>query len=527
MRLTGGSRAGRTGGVHFGRYELQGLLGAGASGSVYLGWDPDSRTRVAVKVLTGWADDPRLRRRLENEAELMRRVDDPHCVRVMDVVEQPPDLGVVMSYVESVTLREVLDKSGALTGVQALGVLRGALQGLIAVHAEGLVHGDVKPANIVVDRRGDALLIDFGLARPAGSQSGSRPEGSPAYMSPEQIRGDTADARSDVYASGAVLFELLTHRRPYQAASVEAVLRSHLEDPVPDPREVDGRIGEQLAEVCMTAMAKRPEDRYPTARAFLEALEDAARERYGAAWLSGAGLGAAAGALIAGELPAGTRSARGRRRATVMVSALVAVLIVAAIVLLLTRSGTHHARPVAARVPPHGTLAAPGQAPCAVRELGRLLPPPAGGDVLRSTAVFDLCQFISAYSLHPVRDRSAMEAAGFRCGFHRFAQSPVRGETVYLYQLKDTASAAALQRFFRNEPSPQGLGSFAVPSVPGATGDVQREQVGTAPAFYEYDVEFPCRQFLVQAGYGYSTANPADAAEAIKLAAATRVSLSC
>ena len=529
-----GRRAFRPDPLTFGRYELHSLLGVGASSAVYLANDPATRQPVAVKVLSGWAADPLLRQRIRAEAELMRRVDDPHCVRVVDIVEQPPDVGVVMAYIESATLREVLDGAGPLTGPQALHVLRGALLGLVAVHGAGLVHGDVKPANIVVDRRGNAMLIDFGLTRAAGSKS-SRPEGSPAYMSPEQGSGSSTDARSDVYAAGAVLFELLTGRRPYPGDSVDAVVRSHRSDPVPDPRMVEPDLSDGLAAVCMRAMAKLPADRFQSAQAFLDALEDAARDRYGAAWFTGAGLGAAAGTALATRAAASAAPRRRRGRAARAVT--VGAALIAALLFGLLRSGADHpkaaARPPALSAPARPSISAHGSGPasaytaCTARDLGRLLPAPRAGEVLRSVDVFDTNGFIAAYSLHPRLDRSGLTAAGLRCGLREFVQNSVSGETTYLYQLRDAASAVRLQRFFRSEPKSPGSIDFPVPSVPGANGGAQSETVGNAPPFYEYDVVFTCGHFLVQVGYGFNTKVPTGAAQASSLAAATRAGLSC
>ena len=109
--------------------------------------------------------------------------------------------------------------------------MRGVLLGIIAIHGAGLVHGDVKPANVLIDRHGQALLIDFGLVRPAAATNAA--SGSPAYMSPEQIRGEPVDPRSDLYACAAMLFELLTGARAFTARTVEETLRLHLEAPVP------------------------------------------------------------------------------------------------------------------------------------------------------------------------------------------------------------------------------------------------------------------------------------------------------
>ena len=229
----------------------------------------------------------------------MLSVDDEHCVRVIDIVRAPERAALVTEYVEGASLRAVLARAGRLTGPQALDVIRGALLGLIAVHENGLVHGDVKPDNILVDRRGRSRLIDFGLAHAPGNAPGHAWPGSPAYMSPEQVRGDPVDARADIYACAAVLFELLTGVRPFTGPDARAVMRAHVDEPVPDPRSFEPSLSDELARVCRRGLAKHPGERYATAREFLAELEDAARRRYGAAWMSGLGIGSLVGAILA------------------------------------------------------------------------------------------------------------------------------------------------------------------------------------------------------------------------------------
>jgi serine/threonine protein kinase len=167
------------------------VLGSGSFGTVYVGRDPGTGLAVAVKVLDrDRRDDAVFMAALRAEADAMRRIDDPHCVKVLDVIDEPALAAIVTELIDGASLRAVLGRAGRLTGPQALDVMRGALRGLIAVHEAGLVHGDIKPDNILVDRRGVSRLIDFGLAREAGSalRADGSLAGSPAYMSPEQIR---------------------------------------------------------------------------------------------------------------------------------------------------------------------------------------------------------------------------------------------------------------------------------------------------------------------------------------------------
>jgi hypothetical protein len=284
-------------------YDIRGVLGTGATGVVYLAQQVGTDRPVAVKQLARQlASDPVFRSRFRDEARLLARLDHPNIVRAYDFVERDSEAFLVTEYVAGASLREVLRRAGPLTTPQAFGVLRGALLGLSEAHRVGLVHRDLKPENVLVDRDGTSKLADFGLAAPSGS-AGDAGSGSPAYMSPEAIRGAQIDARSDIYAAGALLHELLTGRVPYPATSTLAQQRRHLDDPVPDPRTLRPALTAASAEVVMRAMAKDPADRYATAEGFLTALDIAARSEDGDDWLAAASIAAL---VLATTLAAGT-----------------------------------------------------------------------------------------------------------------------------------------------------------------------------------------------------------------------------
>lgn len=308
-----------------GDYRVEGVLGSGSSGTVYRAVD-QAGAPVAIKVLDPeWMADTEFRERFRDEALVMRTLDHPNCVGVHDVFDDATVAAIVTDYVDGASLRVVLERAGRLDGPAAARVMSGALRGLAHVHERGMIHRDVKPENILVDRDGVSRLVDYGLARDVGQfAAGSEASvGSPAYMSPEQVRGDTLDPRSDVYACGAVLFELLTGTRPYTAGTVAEMAAAHLRADVPDPRASTPAVGEALATLTMSALAKQPADRPASAEAFYQALESAAERTYGPAWAAGttaAGLGAAttavgvtagtggaatAGGAVAGETVAG------------------------------------------------------------------------------------------------------------------------------------------------------------------------------------------------------------------------------
>ncbi|KRF20868.1 hypothetical protein ASG90_00080 [Nocardioides sp. Soil797] len=290
---------------HIGRYRITSVIGSGGSGTVYAATDPATGEPVAVKVLNLPGDGVR-RAMFRSEVAAMLTVSHPNVVRVRDVIDTPGMAALVIDYVDGVTLRQALREHGPLDGRQALLVLTGALQGLAAVHAAGLVHADLKPENILLDGTGTSRLIDFGLAGPPRPLEGPGTwSGTPAYISPEQVAGHHVDTRSDIYSMGVVLFELLCGRQPYRAETADLTALLHLTAPVPDPRDFVPDLGDALTSLCRLDLAKDPAQRHQNATAFHTSLGLAARERYGAAWASGAGLGGVIGALIA-ALPAGS-----------------------------------------------------------------------------------------------------------------------------------------------------------------------------------------------------------------------------
>lgn len=292
-KLTVGEDTGKSipaGTVLGGRYKILSVMGQGGTGIVYRALDSTSGKTIAVKaLLPKLANDAVFVERFRAEAELMRRLEHPHCVRFIDFLTVPGLVAIVTEYIPGVSLRTLIAQRGRLSGEQALTVMAGALRGLAYLHANNLVHRDVKPDNILLNRHGDSKLIDYGLVRDRADITGPV-EGSPSYISPEQISNSPLDQRSDVYSMGAVLCELLTGKPPFSAPTVSGILTAHLVQPVPDIGASYG-IHPALAGLTTRALAKNPAERPPSAMEFLTELESAAAEAYGVGWLARASVG--------------------------------------------------------------------------------------------------------------------------------------------------------------------------------------------------------------------------------------------
>ncbi|MFN2464818.1 MAG: serine/threonine-protein kinase [Candidatus Dormibacteria bacterium] len=307
-----------------GKYQVRGTLGAGAYGTVYLGWQDDLQRPVAIKELgQQMVTDPAFLEGFREEARIMALLDHPNCVKVFDFLEVGGRAYLVSEFVDGASLRQVVTDSGSLSPQQSLGVLKGSLQGLGHAHQLGLVHRDVKPENILADREGTSKLADFGQAYfGAGPGAAGALTGSPPYMSPEQARGGICDARSDLYSAGAILFEFLTGRPPYMADNPMAIMRAHVNDPVPDPRKLNKKLPKQATKLMARALAKDPAARFESAGEMLAALEDTARAGYGKNWEQSAAIkglvaaSAAGAAVAAGAVGAAAAGAAGATGAT-------------------------------------------------------------------------------------------------------------------------------------------------------------------------------------------------------------------
>ncbi|MGW4534551.1 serine/threonine-protein kinase [Nocardia sp. NPDC004340] len=256
-------------GTRFGRYHLQQLLGEGGMGQVYRAHDSQTGRIVAVKLLhPHMAADPVYRERFQREARAAAGLVHPNVVPIFDFGEVEDRLFICMQFVTGVGVDSVLAESGPMPVERAVSVVAQAGAALDDAHAEGLVHRDVKPSNLLVTARDFVYLIDFGIARAVGETALTTTGatiGTFAYMAPERFSTGVADARSDVYALACVLYQCLTGRTPYPATALEQQIAAHLTQPPPKPSQARPQIGTVLDDVVATGMAKNPEERYRTA----------------------------------------------------------------------------------------------------------------------------------------------------------------------------------------------------------------------------------------------------------------------
>jgi serine/threonine-protein kinase len=266
-----------------GRYELGEVLGRGGMAEVRRGVDTRLGRDVAVKVLRpDLARDPSFRARFRREAQSAASLDAPTVVAVYDTGEDEHGVPwIVMEHVEGRTLRDVLSSEGRLLPQRALEVAVDVCSALEVAHQAGIVHRDIKPANVMLTSHGEVKVMDFGIARAAAGNESTMTQteaviGTAAYLSPEQARGEHVDARSDLYSTGCLLYELLTGTPPFVGDSAVAVAYQHVrEDPVPPSRYVDG-LSPDVDAVVLMAMAKSPAHRYADADAMREDLLRAA-----------------------------------------------------------------------------------------------------------------------------------------------------------------------------------------------------------------------------------------------------------
>lgn len=268
-------------GTSFAGYRVERVLGRGGMSVVYLAEHPRLKNKVALKLLAATlADDEVFRERLLRESRLAASLNHPNVVPVFDTGEEDGVLFISMRFVDGPDLRTLL-REGPLTVEQTASVIGQAAAALDAAHARGLVHRDVKPANVLTEGE-HVYVADFGLTKHSDAQSGATASGvvgTVDYMAPEQIEGRQLDGRADVYALGCVLFECLTGRPPFKLENEVAVLWAHIRDDPPLPSEVNRSLSRAFDGIVDRALAKDPQRRYESAGALAADVRAAVRTK--------------------------------------------------------------------------------------------------------------------------------------------------------------------------------------------------------------------------------------------------------
>ena len=259
------------------RYEILERIGTGGMAVVYKAKCHYLNRLVAIKILkSDLAQDEDFRRRFNAESQAVAQLSHPNIVSVYDVSKGGDVEYIVMELIDGITLKQYMEKRGQLSWRESLHFITQIMRALSHAHSRGIVHRDIKPQNIMVLRDGSVKVADFGIACLENSAQTLTQEalGSVHYISPEQARGDRADARSDIYSSGVVLYEMLTSRLPFEGESAVSVAIQHLSSIPLAPREINPDIPEALELICMKAMAQDINKRYPSADAMIADLED-------------------------------------------------------------------------------------------------------------------------------------------------------------------------------------------------------------------------------------------------------------
>jgi len=259
------------------RYRILERLGKGGMGVVYGALDIEIQEYVAIKLLVPEiASNTKMIERFRNELKLARKITHKNVCRMYHLGREEETFFITMEYVKGENLKCFIDKAGRLPEKKILTIAKQLCSGLAEAHSLGVVHRDLKPQNIMIDKDGNAKIMDFGIAR---SIEGKRMTasgmaiGTPDYMSPEQIEGDEADERSDIYLLGVILYEIVTGQKPFDGKTPYSVALKHKTDPPPDPRKLNSELSKDLSRLIQKCMEKDRKNRYQGAEELLSELD--------------------------------------------------------------------------------------------------------------------------------------------------------------------------------------------------------------------------------------------------------------
>jgi len=266
-----------------GRYQIEELLGQGGMSSVYKATDPNLKRVVAVKMIhPHLSNDPDFVKRFEEEATAVAQLRHPGIIQVYDFNSDDDTYYMVLEFVPGETIQDHLKRLNAddrrLSVTKALEYIADICDAVDYAHQRGMIHRDIKPANLMLNVMGQAILMDFGIAKIVGGQRHTATGavvGTAMYMAPEQITGENPDRRADIYSLGITLFEMLSGRPPFEADSAMTLMMMHVNDPVPDLRNLNPDVPDALIPVINKALTKDPNDRYQSAAQMAAALRNA------------------------------------------------------------------------------------------------------------------------------------------------------------------------------------------------------------------------------------------------------------